>query len=346
VNLRLKGLPHAAVATLLVTAASLSAQRHSAGSSPPTAPPAGFARTPNASAPQQTFAPVSTGLGAIQFFPVNTAASAPQSITRQLQSDDERTRQGALLTLGVPSQYLQKGHVPYPHSVEMEMAPLSNTDDLDAMVTVELDHHLVTAVLMPINGDWRRIATLIFPTAFADPTSTPSTFLRTTRSLLQPTKYRAVFHARETQANGDFTENEAHLRILNNRAIITTSFVSDARQCDASAEVAATPAPTDKKSEKAEAKADKKDKKLVACNLTQRWLQPDLTDPNSRRFFLVTATGTLSPKEAAGPLANNRFFQLSHLHTFACQPFTFSDSNLRYEPTGYSEACKKPGSSK
>ena len=79
-----------------------------------------------------------------------------------------------------------------------------------------------------------------------------------------------MFHARETQANGDFSENEAHLRILNNRAIITTSFVSDSRQCDAGAEVAPTPPTTDKKSQKAEEKADKKDKKLVACNLTQR----------------------------------------------------------------------------
>lgn len=307
-------------AALLLAALPLRAQRHSGASSPPTAPPAGF--THEQRPPSQYVTPVSSGLGVMEFFPVNTAAAAPQSLTRQLQADDERTRQGALTALGVPAQYLVKGHVPYPHTVQLELASLSNTDDLDALLTVELDKHLVTAVMMPQNGEWRRIATMIFPTVFADPSTTPSTFLRTTRSLLEPTRYRAVFHSRVTQPNGDFTENEAHLRILNNRAIITSSFVSEAKTCSG-----LTPGSTDK----------------PECEITQRWLQIDTAEPGVRRFFMVSGMGLISGKDMQSPLWNSKNFQVAHLKTYSCQPFMFSDAALRYEPTGPPGACKKLG---
>jgi hypothetical protein len=210
-----------------------------------------------------------------------------------------------------------------PHSVQLELASLSNTEDLDALLTVELDHHLVTAILMPQNGEWRRIATMIFPTVFADPSTTPSTFLRTTRSLLEPTHYRAIFHSRIAQPGGDFVENEAHLRILNNRAIVTSSFVSESKTC--SGLVAGS---TDK----------------PECEIVQRWLQVDVSEPGVRKFQMVSGMGLINGKDVQSPLLNSRFFQLAHLRTYTCQPFTFSDSALRYEPTGPAGSCKKPAS--
>lgn len=307
-------------AALLLAALPLRAQRHSGGSSPPTAPPAGYVHDQAKPQVAQYIAPVSSGLGAMEFFPVNTGTAAPQSLTRQLQADDERTRQSALNSIGVPGQYLTKGHVPYPHSVQLELASLSNTEDLDALLTVELDHHLVTAILMPQNGEWRRIGTMIFPTAFADPSSTPATFLRTQRSLLEPQHYRAVFHSRVSKPGGDFVENEAHLRILNNRAIVTSSFVSESKTCSG-----LTPGSTDK----------------PECQIEQRWLQVDTSEPGVRKFFLVSGLGLINGKELQSPLLNSRFFQLAHLKTYTCQPFTFSDSALRYEPTGPPAACRK-----
>jgi hypothetical protein len=206
--------------------------------------------------------------------------------------------------------------------VQLDLAPLSPSSDIDALLTVELDRHIVSAVLMPQNGDWKRVATVVFPTDAADPAATAGTFLQLTRSVTEPSRYRAVFRARELQSNGSFTENEAHLRIYNNRAIITTSFVSQARQCE--------PAPQGAKA-------------TPSCQITQRWLQPDLSQPAVRRFTLVTATGTLNSKDQANPMANATSFQAAHLRNYSCQTFTFSDASLRYEPAGPLGPCaKKP----
>ncbi|MFC6646979.1 hypothetical protein ACFQBQ_15620 [Granulicella cerasi] len=310
----------AAVAALSVTGLSATAQRHSSFTAPPTAPPAAHEAHAAAPATVNPLAPVSSGLGAIEFYPVNFGVPAPQSLARQLTADDERTRRNALTAMGAPPQYTAKDQpTPAPHSLQVEFAPLGTGSESDALVTVELDHHLVTAVLAPDNGGWHRVATLVFPTGYADPNSTPSTFVRTNRSLLDPTKYRAVFHARENQTDGEYQENEAHMRVLNGHAIITISFVSDAKHCE-------TVTPTHRG--------------RPTCELTHRWLQPEPMVPNGpRRFQLVTATGHLTPKEAEIFIARSRYFESTRLREFTCQQFTFSDLHLRYEPTGPNGPC-------
>jgi hypothetical protein len=287
------------------------AQRHSGGSSPPTAPHNAH------SAPQAApILPVSSGLGALQFFPVSYGIPAPQSLSRQLQADDDRTRTASLSAIGAPQQYLVHGHVPFPRSVQLDFIDLGSTDELDAILTVELDQHIVSAILAPEDGNWHRVATVIYPTPFADPTTTPSTFLHLDRSLLQKEHYRAVFHATTNAQNGDYTESEAHLRILNSHAVITLSFASSARICDTS-------------------------HKPGGCDLTQRWLQPDISDP-AHRFLMVTGTGHLTNREATDPLAASRIFQLAHLRFFSCQPYTFSETSQHYEPTGNPAPCIAP----
>ncbi|QMV18084.1 hypothetical protein GOB94_04795 [Granulicella sp. 5B5] len=282
------------------------AQRHNGLSSPPTAPP------PPKGLAGKAIVPVSTGMGALQFASVNYGVPAPQSLTRQLEADDDRTRAAALSAIGSPAQYLGRGHTPYPHSIQLSFVALGLTDELDAILTVELDQHIVSAVLMPHGDSWARIATLTYATSFANPSTTPATFLRIARSLMQHERYRAVYRATTVAANGDLTENEAHLRILNNKAVILISFASSARVCS--------------------------NPKRPGCDITHRWLQPDPVDP-SQHFFLVTANGHLSPHEAADPLASDTTFQQSHLHTFTCQPFNYSDTTERYEPTANPGPC-------
>src|SRR5206468_3390093 len=142
---------------LVFAAPLLFAQRHGGRSSPPTAP---------VPPPVVPLVPVSTGLGAIQFVQVNYGVPAPQALTRQLRFDDDRTRAAALSAIGSPGQYLQHGHIPMPRAIDLQLVPLGNTDELDALLTAELDQHIVTAVLIPVEGNWRRIATLTFATPF------------------------------------------------------------------------------------------------------------------------------------------------------------------------------------
>ena len=131
-------------------------------------------------------------MGALQFQGVNFGVPAPQSLTRQLEADDDRIRSASLAAIGAPAQYLARGHVPYAHSIQLDFVPLGTNDELDALLTVELDQHLVTAVLVPEGDTWRRVGTVVFPTPFYDPTTTPATFLRTARSFQQPNRYRAI----------------------------------------------------------------------------------------------------------------------------------------------------------
>lgn len=307
-----------AAASLLAAAAVVGAgiseaQRHTMGAAPPTAPPARF--LPGMSG--GPVAPVSTGMGAIQFQTASTGVPAPQALTRQLQSEDERTRGGALTSIGAPGQYLGHGHVPYPHSVQLDLVQLGTSPELDALLTVELDQHIVNAVLVPDGEGWRRVATLSFASAFSNATSTPSTFVRPLRSWLEHDRYRAVYHASVTDTAGDFIENEADLRIVNNRAVIVLDFVSGARQCDATGQL--RPA-------------------HQTCELIQRWLEPDPTDP-THRFTLITGTGHFSAHEADDPLSRSRNYRLTHLRYFSCQPYVFSDSIVHFQPTANTAPC-------
>lgn len=297
--------------SMLCLLGAASAQRHDAGSAPPTAPPLKQAAVPPPAAPPA----LSDNLGPIQFSTANYIVSAPQSLSIEVQSSSDRVRTAALAAVGAPGQYLSSGHSPFAHSVHLDFIALGNSNELDAVLTVELDHHIVSAILAPEDQQWHHIATAIYPTTYSDPTTTPSTFLRTDRSLLEPLRYTAVFHATTNGTNGDFTDNEAYLRVLNGHAVITMSFASIERACD----------PTHQH----------------PCEITQRWLQHDITDPE-HRFLLVTATGHVRPNDANDPIAHAETFETAHLRTFSCQPFAFSDQSLHFEPTSDPTPCQPP----
>ena len=228
-----------------------------------------------------------------------------------------------------PGQYLQHGHIPMPRAIDLQLVPLGTTDELDALLTAELDQHIVTAVLIPVDGNWRRIATLIYATPFDDASSTPTTWVRTARALVQKDRYRAIFHASSGSLDGNFAENEAHLRVVNNHAIITLSFESTARECTAAPQ---------RRSNKATSPANRHHRQARLQPCTQRWFQPDPADP-SKHFELITGTGHISSKEAEDPLANTRTMLLAHLRTFTCQPYTYSDVSQHYEPTAPNAPC-------
>jgi hypothetical protein len=310
------------------------AQKHSLGSAPPT-PPAAAAPVvrqppPASSTHSGGVAPASSGLGALQFLPASANVPAPQTLTRQLSAEDERTRSGALASLGAPSQYFKGGHSPVPHSMELDMVQLGNTDDLDALLTVELDEHIVSAVLVPEGEGWRRVATLLFASSFSSGMTTPASFVRPLRSWLEPGRYRAVYHAMVAGQNQDFTENEADLRIINGRAVIVMSFVSGARQCEPSA---STASPSANSTTTAPAHVPR-----PGCEILQRWLEPDPTDP-TRHFTLITGTGHFSAHEADDPLSHSRNYRLTRLRSFSCQPFAFAEGSQHFEPTANSSPC-------
>ena len=323
-------LPTVAVTAALACGATVQAQHHGGRSSPATAPP-----PPQQEAPApvpEPIVPVSSGLGSIQFATANYSVPGPATLASQLRSDDDRVRTSALAAVGTPSEYLQPGHVAVPHSIELSFAALGAANEDDALLTVELDEHMMTAVLVPEDGNWRRVATLTFATAFSDPSTTPARWLRLARSLAQHDRYRAVFRAGTgTQRSLAFEENEAQLLIADGRAVITISYQSASRECSSpSGSTAPQHAHTG------------------PCTLTERWLQTDPADAAkteaaktdaAKSVELVTATGPVSAADSASEFMLNPQFATSHLRSFACQPFSFSETSQHYEPTGPSASC-------
>jgi hypothetical protein len=179
----------------------------------------------------------------------------------------------------------------------------------------------VTAVLIPDGDNWRRIATVSFADPFLDVLNTPSSFATTERELVNHSRYRAVFRAMVTDNHGSYTENEAQLRVINKRPVMTISFVSRSRDCSAPPTIAGKPHTA-----------------ASGCSVLTRWLQADPADP-FKQFILISASGRIPAHEAVGAIVADPIFGDAHLRTFDCQPFLFSEQTEHFEPTGASLAC-------
>jgi hypothetical protein len=299
---------------LAAASAPARAQRHSGITSPPTAPRPRQAAPP----PPAPIVAVSSGMGPLQFVQANAAEPAPESLVAQLQADDDRIRSAALSAIGAPTAYVSREHPPIPHSLQVNYLALGSSGELDAILTVELDLHLVSAILVPSGSAWRRVATVTYPTAFADPTTNLGTFLRTVRSLLGPEHYTAIFHAVSITPDGDLTEHEAHLNVFSGHAAITISFASAERVCEAPHLQPHTP--------------------HTDCDITERWLQAEPAQ-GSAAAVLVTVTGRVGAHDAIDPVARPHLFDFTHTRAYDCQPFEFNDDTSHYDPTANSAPC-------
>lgn len=293
---------------LLCLLGSAAAQRHDVGSSPPTPPPPKAVVVPQVVIPD----PLNTGLGGLQLTTADALICAPQLLAMQLQSTNDRLRTSALAAIGAPGQYLNPAHVAFPRSVHLDFLPLGNTADTDAILTVEFNQHLLSVILMPQDGEWHRVATATYAVPYSDASTTPSTFLHTDRSLRDRRFFTAIFHTTTSGTDGGFTDTEVHLRILNNRAAVVMSFASTQRTCD----------PTHQK----------------PCDLTEQWLQPSTTDP-THEVVLVNAVGHVRPSDSGDRLAQAETYEASHLRTFTCQHFLFSDATLHFDAASDAAPC-------
>jgi hypothetical protein len=108
------------------------------------------------------------------------------------------------------------------------------------------------------------------------------------------------------------------VRVINNKAVVTMSFVSAARECDTAT-----------------------GRGHGGCDLTMRWLQPD-TNNAGQHATMVSGAGKLSAREAADPMSRIREFEISRLRNFTCQPFAFNDVTQHYEPAAQPAPCSIP----
>jgi hypothetical protein len=254
----------------------------------------------------------------MQFVQANAPEPAPEALIAQLQAEDDRIRAAALSAIGAPAAYVSREHAPVPHAMQVQYAALGAAGEMDAILTVELDLHLVSAILVPSGSAWRRVGTVTYASNFADPTTNLGTFLRTVRSLIGPDHYTAVFHAVTITPDGDLTEHEAHLNVFSGHAAITISFASAERVCETPHLQPHTP--------------------HGDCDLTERWLQVEPAQGDGVAI-LVTAIGHVGAHDAIDPVSRMRLFDFARTRSYDCQPFQFNDETSHYEPTANSAPC-------
>ena len=181
-------LPGTAAAQCALTAAH--AQRHGARSSPATAPASG--RNRRLRRPRSS--PSAAGLGAIQFVAgqlrcARAAGPHPPAALRRRPHPRRRA-----LRHRRAGQYLQHGHIPMPRAIELELV-----NAIQQRRSRRAAYRRARPAHRHRRHDpaGRQLApyrhTCIYPTPFYDPTTTPSTWLRTARSLVQADRYRAIF---------------------------------------------------------------------------------------------------------------------------------------------------------
>jgi hypothetical protein len=82
---------------------------------------------------------------------------SPESLVRDLRSDDDGTRSKALLAFGYPKDQIHD-EVPKPDEIEVRYAAIGGDATLDSIVAIDVMGDLAyVAVAIPEGGVWRRI---------------------------------------------------------------------------------------------------------------------------------------------------------------------------------------------
>ena len=82
---------------------------------------------------------------------------SPESLVRDLRSDDDATRSKALIAFGYPKDQIQDD-VPKPDEIELRYSAIGDDATLDSIVAIDLMGDLAyVAIAVPSAGHWQRV---------------------------------------------------------------------------------------------------------------------------------------------------------------------------------------------
>lgn len=167
------------------------------------------------------------GTGSVSSRYDHSTWASPESIVRDLRSDDEGSRAKALRLFGYPEAQMQD--VPKPDQIELRYAALGDDATLQAIVAITVNGVMeYAAVALPKAKAWERIGTFF---CWCKYQSSPLQFVDV-RLASQSTRVWSELVLRPSGGGtGAYDREEMHFRVHNGALRKVLSFVSFRRSC-------------------------------------------------------------------------------------------------------------------
>jgi hypothetical protein len=235
---------------------------------------------------------------------------APESLVKNLYSDDDQTRLHAIVQITASkeplSQYFQT-----PSEVELRYAALGTSQVQQAIVAIAFGPYLFGAVGAKENGVWTRISSF-------------SCWCKYERGDLLANFVQVedgpgggselVLHA-NGGGTGIYTQHEARFRYYHGELHLVIAFMSRYQTCNPT-----LPGP-------------------YTCELEQRWFLPN-SGGSAVRAVLAKTHYSFSPYRVPEITSQVRGMELSYARVFTCQNYDWDLEKFRYTKSEAPHPCK------
>jgi len=238
---------------------------------------------------------------------------SPESLVRNLRSQNEDRRSEAFLLLGTPTQADTKvtDTSDIFDQVQLRYGTLGADNAEHAVVAVSVGNRLYGAVAAQTNGSWTRIANFSCWCKY-ESGDLLGEFIQVKDG---PVGGSELVLRASGGGTGIYEQTEAHFRYHRGELRLVFSFVSRRRTCDPTA-----PGP-------------------YACQIERRWFYPQNFDAIPGGVLVETHLSLLplSEAEAEGEV---RELELRHSKNLSCKPYRWNEAKFVYEPFSSSTPCK------
>jgi hypothetical protein len=153
---------------------------------------------------------------------------SPESLVRDLRSDNEDVRSKALLAFGYPGAQLND-EIPAPDQLQLRFAPIGEDKTLQAIVVITVGAVMAyAAVAVPESRGWRRIGVFFCWCKYED---NPLQFAQARLSSASGKVWSELVVSPSGGGTGEYARDEVHFRVHNGALRKVMSFVSFRRSC-------------------------------------------------------------------------------------------------------------------
>jgi hypothetical protein len=238
---------------------------------------------------------------------------SPESLVKNLRSQNEELRSEAFLLLGTPAQadtdVTDTSGI--SDQVQLRYAALGANNAEHAIVAVSVGNRLYGAVAAQTNGSWTRIANFSCWCKY-ESGDLLEQFIQVKDG---PGRGSELVLRASGGGTGIYEQTEAHFRYYRGELRLVFSFVSRRRACDPTA-----PGP-------------------YTCQVERRWFYPQNFDSIPGGVLVETHLSFLpgSEAEAQGEI---RELELRHSKNLSCKPYRWNQAKFVYELFSGPTPCK------
>jgi hypothetical protein len=247
-------------------------------------------------------------LGSLIFDRTEVVSPAPESLVKDLRSEDDARLTKALGLLGIPQRQLPSA-AEIPEEVQLRYAALGTDQTEQAIISVNMPPMLFGAVVARKKDGWRRIASFSCWCKYES-----DDLLGDFVKVDSGTRTELVLHA-SGGGTGIYSQTEARFRYYRGELKLVFSFISNQRECDPTA-----PGP-------------------YKCRVERRWFYQ--TDWDSVAGAVLVESSFSFPADAV-PEAEWAVsdLELRNVKAFSCKKFKWERHKFAYEQLGSASPCR------